>query len=136
MALPTGTSPAAGVKPERLGALAALLPYLARYRLRALAALAALVSAALVTLAVPLAIRSMIDVGFSGSDAAFVNRSFLALIVLAGLLALASAGALLPRHHARRAHRRRPPARPLRAPDAPVRLPSSTPPAPASSSRG
>jgi ATP-binding cassette subfamily B protein len=33
----------------------------------------------------------MIDVGFSGSDPAYVNRSFLALMVLAGLLALASA---------------------------------------------
>ena len=53
-------------EPERLGALAALLPYLARYRGRALAALAALVAAALATLAVPLAIRRMIDVGFSG----------------------------------------------------------------------
>ena len=56
-----------------------------------LLALAALLTAALATLAVPLAIRSMIDVGFSGSDAAFVDRSFLALIALAGVLALASA---------------------------------------------
>ncbi len=38
----------------------------------------------------PLAIRRMIDVGFSSSNAAFVNRTFLALIVLAGVLALAS----------------------------------------------
>ena len=40
----------------------------------------------------PLAIRRMIDVGFSSSNAGFVNRTFLALIMLAGLLALASAG--------------------------------------------
>jgi ATP-binding cassette subfamily B protein len=81
----------AGADPKRLRALSVLLPYLGRYRWRALLALGALVAAALATLAVPLAIRSMIDVGFSGSDAAYVNRSFLALIALAGLLALASA---------------------------------------------
>ena len=70
--------------------LAATLPYLARYKGRALAASVALVMAALATLAMPLAIRRMIDVGFSSSDAAFVNRTFLALIALAGILALAS----------------------------------------------
>jgi ATP-binding cassette, subfamily B, bacterial len=80
----------AGVEPRRLSALSVLLPYVARYKMRALAALGALLTAALATLAVPLAIRSMIDVGFSASDAAFVNRSFLALIALAALLALAS----------------------------------------------
>jgi len=81
-----------GAEPKRLGALATLLPYVARYRWRAAAAVVALLLAALATLAVPLAIRRMLDVGFSGSDAAFVDRSFLALIALAGLLALASAG--------------------------------------------
>jgi ATP-binding cassette subfamily B protein len=80
----------AGVEPRRLSALSVLLPYVARYKMRALAALGALLTAALATLAVPLAIRSMIDVGFSASDAAFVNRSFLALIAFAALLALAS----------------------------------------------
>jgi ATP-binding cassette subfamily B protein len=78
-------------EPKRLRALATLLPYIGRYRLRAFAALGALAMAALATLGVPLAIRSMIDVGFSGADAAFVNRSFIALVALAGLLALASA---------------------------------------------
>jgi ATP-binding cassette subfamily B protein len=71
---------------------AILLAYLARYRGRVLAALAVLLLAALATLAVPLAIRRMIDVGFSSSDAAVVNRSFLALFALAAVLALASAG--------------------------------------------
>jgi ATP-binding cassette subfamily B protein len=77
--------------PKQLGALAALLPYLVRYRWRAIGVLAAVLAAALATLAVPLAIRRMIDIGFSSSDAAFVNRSFIALIALAFLLALASA---------------------------------------------
>ena len=70
--------------------LAVLLPRLIRYKGRALAAIVALVLAALATLAMPLAIRRMIDVGFSSSDAAFVNQTFLALIALAGVLALAS----------------------------------------------
>jgi len=80
-----------GVGPERVRALPILGPYVLRYRWRALAAIAALVVAALATLAAPLAIRRMIDVGFSASDGGFVNRSFLALIVLAALLAAASA---------------------------------------------
>ncbi|MGH6924895.1 MAG: ABC transporter transmembrane domain-containing protein, partial [Propylenella sp.] len=81
-----------GAEPKRLRAQGVMLPYIARYRGRALAALGALTAAALATLAVPLAIRGMIDVGFSSADAAFVNRSFVALIVLAGALALASSG--------------------------------------------
>ncbi len=79
-----------GTEPQRLRALAVILPYVARYRGRAFAAIGALVAAAMVTLAFPLAIRGMIDVGFSDADAGFVNRSFLTLIVLAGALALAS----------------------------------------------
>src|SRR5918999_704809 len=77
-----GGGPGERRAPGARNCVAALLPYVARYRGRALAALAALVVAALATLAVPLAIRRMIDVGFSGSDAAFVDRAFLALIVL------------------------------------------------------
>ena len=90
MALPTRLLPPDGGGETRLRALAVMLPYVVRYKGRALGALAALVGAALATLAMPLAIRRMIDVGFSSSNAAFVNRTFLALIVLAGLLALAS----------------------------------------------
>ena len=81
-----------GSEPQRLRASAVMLPYFMRYRGRVLAALGALFVAAIATLAVPLAVRGMIDVGFSSADAAFVNRSFLALVVLAGVLALASAG--------------------------------------------
>ena len=77
-------------EPERSRARGARCPTSRATRARALAALAALVAAALATLAMPLAIRRMIDVGFSSSDAGFVNRTFLALIALAGMLALAS----------------------------------------------
>ena len=80
-----------GLGRERVRALPILTPYISRYRWRALAALVALIVAALATLAAPLAIRRMIDVGFSGSDSGFVNRSFLTLIVLASVLAAASA---------------------------------------------
>jgi ATP-binding cassette subfamily B protein len=75
-----------------LRALSVLLPYIGRYKLRAFAALGMLLGAAAATLTVPLAIRSMIDVGFSGSDPAFVNRTFGGLLLLAGALAVASSG--------------------------------------------
>jgi ATP-binding cassette subfamily B protein len=90
MALPTRLLPLEADGENRLRALGVMLPYLARYKGRAAGAVVALVGAALATLAMPLAIRRMIDVGFSSSNAGFVNRTFVALIVLAGLLALAS----------------------------------------------
>jgi len=71
--------------------LKALLPLVARHRGHALAALAALIAAAGVTLALPLAVRRMIDHGFSAADSAFIDRYFAVLMVLAGALALASA---------------------------------------------
>ena len=42
------------------------------------------------TLAVPLAIRRMIDFGFSAESAGLINTYFFALIAVAGVLALAS----------------------------------------------
>ncbi|WP_443147411.1 ABC transporter transmembrane domain-containing protein [Prosthecomicrobium sp. N25] len=70
--------------------LAALVPYLGRYRGRVAAALIALVAAATATLAVPLAVRRMIDHGFTGSDAGLIDRYFLMLVAVAAALALAS----------------------------------------------
>ena len=52
---------------ERLRPLLALVPYLARYRAKALAALMALTVASLATLVVPLAVRRMIDFGFTAT---------------------------------------------------------------------
>ena len=92
----------------KLTPLLSLLPYVGRYRGRALAALAALLVAALATLAVPLAVRRMIDFGFSREGLNLIDSYFAVMIAVAGVLAVASAAALLPRHHARRAHRRRP----------------------------
>jgi len=71
--------------------LATLFPYLLRYRGHVLAALVALFAAAGATLAVPLAVRRVIDHGFTGSDPAFVDRYFAMLAVVAACLAIASA---------------------------------------------
>src|SRR5580700_955632 len=71
--------------------LASLLPYVKRYRLRALAALGALVVAALTTLAVPIAVRRMIDFGFTARGVELIDSYFLVMIGVAALLALASA---------------------------------------------
>ncbi|MCP8894222.1 ATP-binding cassette domain-containing protein [Shinella daejeonensis] len=71
--------------------LGRLLPYLARYRRLVAGAVVALVTAAVTTLALPVAVRRMIDHGFSGADASFINTYFMMLFALAGLLALASA---------------------------------------------
>jgi ATP-binding cassette subfamily B protein len=71
--------------------LASLLPYIGRYRGRALLALGALVLAALTTLVVPLAVRRMIDFGFTERGLSLINSYFLVMIAIAALLAFASA---------------------------------------------
>jgi ATP-binding cassette subfamily B protein len=71
--------------------LGRLIPYIGRYRGLVAGALVALLLAAVTTLVLPLAVRRMIDHGFSGAGAGFINTYFTMLFVLAGLLALASA---------------------------------------------
>jgi ATP-binding cassette, subfamily B, bacterial len=71
--------------------LASLLPYIGRYRGRALAALGALVLAAVTTLVVPIAARRMIDFGFTERGLNLINSYFLVMIGIAALLAFASA---------------------------------------------
>ncbi|AXS41829.1 ABC transporter transmembrane domain-containing protein [Breoghania sp. L-A4] len=79
-------------KPSRsIRPLVSLLPYLKRYRLQVLAAFAALVAASIATLAVPLAVRRMIDFGFGAADPAFIDRYFGMLIFVVAALAMASA---------------------------------------------
>lgn len=75
----------------RLRPLLGLVPYVARYRGRALLALVALVIAALTTLAVPLAVRRMIDFGFSPEGVAMINSYFSVMIAIVAVLAGASA---------------------------------------------
>jgi ATP-binding cassette subfamily B protein len=74
-----------------LRALVPLLPYIARYKGRLLAALAALSVASAATLVVPLAVRRMIDHGFSESSAGLINTYFAAMIAVVLVLACASA---------------------------------------------
>lgn len=71
--------------------LANLLPYVARYRYLVLGALVSLALAAMTTLTLPLAVRRMIDHGFSNSDSGFIDTYFGMLMILALVLAGASA---------------------------------------------
>jgi len=71
-------------------ALLTLVPYLLRYKVRIIGALAAVAMAVAATLAVPFAIRRMIDFGFSGESASLIDTYFLGLVGVAALLALAS----------------------------------------------
>jgi ATP-binding cassette subfamily B protein len=71
--------------------LASLLPYIWRYRSRALSALGALIVAALTTLLVPIAIRRMIDFGFTARGVALIDSYFVVMIGVAAVLAAASA---------------------------------------------
>jgi ATP-binding cassette subfamily B protein len=71
--------------------LARLLPYLKRYPGLVAGAVVFLVLAAATTLTLPLAVRRMVDHGFSGADSVFIANYFTMLIVIAAVLALASA---------------------------------------------
>ena len=86
----TATPEPADKRRANLRPLASLLPYVKRYRGRALAALGALVVAALTTLIVPIAVRRMIDFGFTARGVELIDSYFLVMIGVAALLALAS----------------------------------------------
>jgi ATP-binding cassette, subfamily B, bacterial len=75
----------------KLRPLLSLGPYVWRYRGRAIAAVCALVVAALATLAVPIAVRRMIDFGFTREGANLINSYFSVMIGVVAVLALASA---------------------------------------------
>ena len=74
-----------------LRSLGALKPYFFRHKGMLAAALAALVVSAGATLAVPLAVRRMIDLGFSGIDPGLIDKYFATLAGIGLILALASA---------------------------------------------
>src|SRR4051812_1549053 len=75
----------------KLRPLLALAPYVARYRGRALLAFVSLTVAAITTLVVPVAVRRMIDFGFSPEGIALINSYFSVMIAIVALLAAASA---------------------------------------------
>ncbi|QPC85809.1 ATP-binding cassette domain-containing protein [Mesorhizobium sp. NBSH29] len=69
-----------------------LVPYVLRYKRMVAFAIFFLSLAAATTLTLPLAVRRMIDHGFSGSDSHFIAQYFAMLVVMAAVLAVASAG--------------------------------------------
>lgn len=78
-------------KRRSLKPLRRLFPYLLRYRGMVAGAIFFLLLAAVTTLTLPLAVRRMIDNGFSAADSTFIANYFTMLIVIASVLALASA---------------------------------------------
>jgi len=68
-----------------------LTPYLMRYRGMVAGAIVALALAAITSLALPLAVRRMIDHGFSRADSTFINGYFAVIMAMAVVLAVASA---------------------------------------------
>jgi ATP-binding cassette, subfamily B, bacterial len=81
---------AKGPRPS-LKPLFALKPYLARHKGMLSAALLALLVSAAATLAIPLAVRRMIDLGFSGIEPDLIDKYFATLVGVGLILALASA---------------------------------------------
>ncbi|MES2198055.1 MAG: ABC transporter ATP-binding protein/permease [Pseudomonadota bacterium] len=75
----------------RLRPLLALMPYVGRYRGRAILAFISLTVAAITTLLVPIAVRRMIDFGLSPEGIAMINSYFSVMIALVAVLAGASA---------------------------------------------
>jgi ATP-binding cassette subfamily B protein len=86
----TGDEAAAGAR-RQLQPLRALVPYVLAHRAMLALALIALVASAAAMLTVPIAVRRMIDLGFSGTDGAFVDKYFAMMVVIGFVLAIASA---------------------------------------------
>jgi ATP-binding cassette subfamily B protein len=75
----------------KLRPLLELAPYVTRYRGRAALAFISLTVAAITTLVVPIAVRRMIDFGFSPEGIALINSYFSVMIAIVAVLAAASA---------------------------------------------
>ena len=86
---PDSNPPAPG---SRFAALRLLLPYFNAYRALFFGWLGFLAMSSLATLSLPLAVRVMIDNGFVHADPAVINRSFVGLLAVAIVLAIATAG--------------------------------------------
>jgi ATP-binding cassette, subfamily B, bacterial len=71
--------------------LMGLRPYIAKHPVTLALAGIALVVSATATLAIPMAVRRMIDMGFGSKDGLFIDRYFAMLVVIGLILALASA---------------------------------------------
>ena len=71
--------------------LRSALPFLMRYRLRLFFAVTFLLIAAVAALAMPVALRSVIDYGFSSGQTGTIDRYFFNLLILAGTFAIFAA---------------------------------------------
>ncbi|MDX6806694.1 ABC transporter transmembrane domain-containing protein [Terrihabitans rhizophilus] len=91
MRKPRSTSSNAAASTRRLGPLRALLPFAAPYKGRIALAFLALLAASAATLIVPLALRRIIDFGFSSEEREMVDWYFATMLAVAAFLALASA---------------------------------------------
>lgn len=83
-------APQAKRRRANLGALKVLLPFAKAEGLRILCALGALAAAAVLTLLVPLAVRRMVDFGFSAANSGMIDNYFGMIVMLTFGLALAS----------------------------------------------
>ncbi len=86
-AAPATSAPAA----RKLSPLAQIVPFLTPYRGTLALALVALLIAAAASLALPVAVRQMIDLGFSRSNTEHIDRYFLLLFGVATVLGLFTA---------------------------------------------
>jgi ATP-binding cassette, subfamily B, bacterial len=84
-------APVPAARAVKLRPLLSLVPYIARYRWQATAAVCALLVAAVATLLVPIAVRRMIDFGFSRDSATLIDSYFTVMIAVVAVLALSSA---------------------------------------------
>ena len=88
----TSTAPAAEApreKSKKIGSLAALWPFLQPYKLLIVQAFAALVLTACVSLALPIAVRRVVDY-FRTGESEILDKYFLAALGIAGLMAVGS----------------------------------------------
>ncbi|KQT54948.1 ABC transporter [Aureimonas sp. Leaf454] len=95
MTIPTARAATSGPASQRsrsLKPLARLIPYIGRQKPLVAGALVFLALAATTTLSLPVAVRRVIDHGFTNADMGFIDTYFSMLLVLAGVLAIASAG--------------------------------------------
>ena len=79
-----------GEKSKNLRPLMRLLPLLKLYRRQAVCALLALLVASIATLTIPLAVRRVLDHGFSTENAELVNQYFLMMILVVTVMAASS----------------------------------------------
>ena len=78
-------------KSKNVRPLKALMPFILQYPWRVIGAFVSLVLAAASTLTLPVAVRYVIDNGFSGTDAAAVDIYFKAMMAVAVVIGIASA---------------------------------------------